>query len=86
MRAPGPGAGAGAGCGAGCQESAASGQTANPDPVQRSIARLAGLVRLYEEGRVRLHIRAAHRFTDAALPHRALDSGHGRGRLVLSGW
>ncbi|GAB2497811.1 NADP-dependent oxidoreductase [Nocardiopsis aegyptia] len=58
---------------------------AEPDGV-RSGARLAGLVRLYEEGRVRPHIRAAHRFTDAALAHRDLDSGHGRGKLVLTGW
>ncbi|MFE0178674.1 NADP-dependent oxidoreductase [Streptomyces sp. NPDC059002] len=49
----------------------------------RSADRLAELVKLYEQGLIKLHIRAAYPLADAADAHRDLETGHGRGKIVL---
>lgn len=49
----------------------------------RSASRLAEMVDLYERGLVRVHLRATLPLRDAALAHRDLDTGHGRGKIVL---
>ncbi|MFD6951156.1 alcohol dehydrogenase [Nocardiopsis sp. TSRI0078] len=50
----------------------------------RSAARLAEMVDLYERGLVRVHLRRTVPLRDAALAHRDLDTGHGRGKIVLT--
>ncbi len=50
----------------------------------RSAARLAELVKLYEEGALTLHIRAAYPLERAADAHRDVGSGHGRGKVVIT--
>lgn len=50
----------------------------------RSAARLAELVRLWEDGKLTLHIRAAYPLAEAAEAHRNVGSGHGRGKVVLT--
>ncbi|WP_017570694.1 NADP-dependent oxidoreductase [Nocardiopsis halotolerans] len=56
-----------------------------PEPAgPRSAARLAEMVDLYERGLIRVHVRRAVPLADAALAHRELDTGHGRGKIVLT--
>ncbi|MYU22893.1 NADP-dependent oxidoreductase [Streptomyces sp. SID8352] len=50
----------------------------------RSVERLLELIRLYEQGSIRIHIRNAHPLARAAEAHRELETGHGRGKLVLT--
>ncbi|MGW1818502.1 NADP-dependent oxidoreductase [Streptomyces sp. NPDC002125] len=50
---------------------------------RRSAARLAGLVSLYAQGVLRIHVRATYRLEEAAAAHRDVESGHGRGKVVL---
>ncbi len=50
----------------------------------RSAERLAELVGLYEQGKVDIHIRHAYPLKDAAEAHRDVESGHGRGKVVLT--
>lgn len=50
----------------------------------RSAARLAELVTLYEQGVLRLHLRATYPLEHAADAHRDVGSGHGRGKVVLT--
>ncbi|MCD0452136.1 NADP-dependent oxidoreductase [Actinocorallia sp. API 0066] len=50
----------------------------------RSAARLVELLDLYERGLLDLHIRAAYPLARAADAHRAIESGHGRGKIVLT--
>ncbi|WP_326807353.1 NADP-dependent oxidoreductase [Streptomyces sp. NBC_01775] len=50
----------------------------------RSAARLTELVKLYEEGALTLHIRAAYPLERAAEAHRDVGSGHGRGKVVIT--
>ncbi|MGW7081743.1 NADP-dependent oxidoreductase [Streptomyces sp. NPDC054871] len=50
----------------------------------RSVERLLELIEIYELGKIRLHIRNAYPLADAAEAHRELETGHGRGKLVLT--
>jgi NADPH:quinone reductase-like Zn-dependent oxidoreductase len=50
---------------------------------QRSAARLAGLVALWEAGDLRVVIRSIHPLGRAADAHREVETGHGRGKVVL---
>jgi len=49
----------------------------------RSARRLATLADLYAKGEVRFHVRRTYPLERAADAHRALESGHGRGKIVL---
>lgn len=50
---------------------------------KRSAAKLAGLVALYEQGRLRVTVSRTYRLDQAAEAHRAMESGHVRGKVVL---
>ncbi|MER7514098.1 NADP-dependent oxidoreductase [Streptomyces lavendulae] len=50
----------------------------------RSAERLAELVELYVRGKVNIHIREAYPLARAADAHRDVESGHGRGKVVLT--
>jgi NADPH:quinone reductase-like Zn-dependent oxidoreductase len=50
----------------------------------RSAARLAELAALYAKGDLRFHVRRAYPFTEAAAAHREIETGHGRGKIVLT--
>ncbi|AZM94127.1 MULTISPECIES: NADP-dependent oxidoreductase [Streptomyces] len=50
----------------------------------RSAERLAKLVDLYVQGKVNIHIREAYPLARAAEAHRDVESGHGRGKVVLT--
>ncbi|MFF1560763.1 NADP-dependent oxidoreductase [Streptomyces sp. NPDC058279] len=50
----------------------------------RSAARLAELVDLYEAGRLTVHLRATYPLERAADAHRDVETGHGRGKVVLT--
>lgn len=49
----------------------------------RSAARLASLAALYAAGELRFHVRHTYPLERAADAHRALETGHGRGKIVL---
>ncbi|MCR2806928.1 NADP-dependent oxidoreductase [Paenibacillus soyae] len=49
----------------------------------RSAARLAKLVELHAEGKLHLHIRQTFTLEQAGDAHRAIESRHGRGKIVL---
>lgn len=49
----------------------------------RSAARLAELAALYAKGDLRFPIRRAYPYTEAAAAHREIETGHGRGKIVL---
>ncbi|MGW7081745.1 NADP-dependent oxidoreductase [Streptomyces sp. NPDC054871] len=49
----------------------------------RSATRLAQLVDLYDEGAISVHIRGAYPLSEAAEAHRAVELGHGRGKIVI---
>ncbi|MBM7776353.1 NADPH:quinone reductase-like Zn-dependent oxidoreductase [Actinokineospora baliensis] len=49
----------------------------------RSAARLAALVDLYDRGLLRAHVRSHYPLAEAADAHRDVETGHGRGRVVL---
>jgi NADPH:quinone reductase-like Zn-dependent oxidoreductase len=49
----------------------------------RSAERLASLADLYAKGELRFHVRHTYPLERAADAHRALESGHGRGKIVL---
>ncbi len=50
---------------------------------RRSAARLADLMGRVERGELLIHIRDSYRLEDAADAHRDVESGHGRGKIVL---
>ena len=50
---------------------------------ERSAARLAELVALWERGALRVPIRARYALHNAAQAHRDVEYGHGRGKVVL---
>ncbi|MEV4345887.1 NADP-dependent oxidoreductase [Actinoplanes sp. NPDC049596] len=52
-------------------------------PPLRSRERLAELARMYADGQLRIHVRAAYPLTKAADAHRDVGSGHGRGKVVI---
>ncbi|MCP2267584.1 NADPH:quinone reductase [Actinokineospora diospyrosa] len=49
----------------------------------RSATRLAALVDLYDRGLLRAHVRSRYPLANAADAHREVETGHGRGRVVL---
>ncbi|RCW45432.1 NADP-dependent oxidoreductase [Paenibacillus prosopidis] len=49
----------------------------------RSASRLAELVQLYSEGKLRIHIRNTYPLSQASAAHREVETGHGRGKVVL---
>lgn len=51
---------------------------------QRSAERLTDLVRLYTEGGLRILVRATYPLEKAADAHRDVETGHGRGKVVLT--
>jgi NADPH:quinone reductase-like Zn-dependent oxidoreductase len=51
---------------------------------QRSVDRLTELVELYSKGKLQIHIRKAFPLHQAADAHREIESGHGRGKVVLT--
>ncbi|MBF6331232.1 NADP-dependent oxidoreductase [Nocardia transvalensis] len=50
---------------------------------QRSASRLAELVRLWERGSLRVHVRATYPLDRAAEAHRDVERGHGRGKVAV---
>ncbi|GIH93736.1 NADP-dependent oxidoreductase [Planobispora siamensis] len=52
-------------------------------PDKRSADRLAEAARLYEAGRLRIHVRGTFPLERAADAHRQVATGHGRGKTVL---
>ncbi|WIX84594.1 NADP-dependent oxidoreductase [Amycolatopsis sp. DG1A-15b] len=50
----------------------------------RSAARLAELAALYAKGDLRFLVRRAYPYTEAAAAHREIETGHGRGKIVLT--
>jgi NADPH:quinone reductase-like Zn-dependent oxidoreductase len=50
----------------------------------RSAARLAELAALYANGDLRFHVRRAYPYIEAAAAHREIETGHGRGEIVLT--
>ncbi|GHG23944.1 MULTISPECIES: NADP-dependent oxidoreductase [Amycolatopsis] len=50
----------------------------------RSAARLAELAALYAKGDLRFTVRRAYPYTEAAAAHREIETGHGRGKIVLT--
>jgi len=53
-------------------------------PATRSAARLASLAALYASGDLRFHLRRVYPLAEAADAHREVETGHGRGKVVLS--
>jgi NADPH:quinone reductase-like Zn-dependent oxidoreductase len=53
-------------------------------PFGRSNTRLAELANLYAEGRLSFHVRRTLPLERAADAHREIETGHGRGKLVLT--
>lgn len=51
---------------------------------KRSVDRLAELVELYSHGKLQIHIRKTFPLHRAADAHREIESGHGRGKVVLT--
>ncbi|XRQ04737.1 NADP-dependent oxidoreductase [Actinomadura welshii] len=52
-------------------------------PGKRSAVRVAEAARLYSEGRLHIHVRAAYPLAQAAEAHREVATTHGRGKAVL---
>ncbi|GAA1885522.1 NADP-dependent oxidoreductase [Actinomadura bangladeshensis] len=52
-------------------------------PTKRSVHRVAEAARFYDEGRLRIHVRASFPLDRAADAHREVATGHGRGKVVL---
>ncbi|MFI5592663.1 NADP-dependent oxidoreductase [Amycolatopsis sp. NPDC051758] len=50
----------------------------------RSAARLAELAALYAKGDLRFHVRRVYPYAEAAAAHREIETGHGRGKIVLT--
>ena len=53
-------------------------------PNKRSATRLAELADLYAEGKLSFHVRRVYDLGDAADAHREIETGHGRGKVVLA--
>ncbi|MGG4032116.1 NADP-dependent oxidoreductase [Paenibacillus cisolokensis] len=51
---------------------------------QRTAARLAELIAMHERGSLKVHIRSVYPLHRAADAHRDVESGHGRGKVVLT--
>ena len=55
----------------------------HPIRSQRSRERLQALVDLHDAGRLRVHVRDIYPLAYAAVAHRDVENGHGRGKVVL---
>jgi NADPH:quinone reductase-like Zn-dependent oxidoreductase len=53
-------------------------------PNLRSAARLAELADLHTQGKIRIHIRSTYPLERAADAHREVETGHGRGKVVIT--
>lgn len=53
-------------------------------PAARSAARLAELADRYAQGRLQFHVRRTYPLAKAADAHREMETGHGRGKIVLT--
>ncbi|RKS76904.1 NADPH:quinone reductase-like Zn-dependent oxidoreductase [Actinomadura pelletieri DSM 43383] len=53
-------------------------------PHKRSASRVADAARLYDEGRLKIHVRGVFPLDRAADAHREVATGHGRGKVVLA--
>ncbi|GIE88442.1 NADPH:quinone reductase [Actinoplanes regularis] len=53
-------------------------------PPSRSAARLAELADLHTRGQLRVHVRATYPLERAADAHRDVETGHGRGKVVIT--
>ncbi|MER7541762.1 NADP-dependent oxidoreductase [Spirillospora sp. NPDC127506] len=53
-------------------------------PEKRSASRVAEAARLYDEGRLHIHVRGVFPLERAADAHRKVATGHGRGKVVLT--
>ncbi|RFS81790.1 NADP-dependent oxidoreductase [Actinomadura spongiicola] len=53
-------------------------------PDKRSASRVADAARLYDEGRLKIHVRGVFPLERAADAHREVATGHGRGKVVLA--
>ncbi len=53
-------------------------------PNLRSAERLAGLADLHARGGLRIHVRSSYPLERAADAHREIETGHGRGKIVLT--
>ena len=51
---------------------------------QRSVERLIYLLTLYENGQLAVHVAEAIPFSRAAEAHRLIETGHVRGKVVLT--
>jgi enoyl reductase len=51
---------------------------------ERSRAKLESLTRLYEQGLLRIEVMKSFPLADAAAAHRLVESGHARGKVVLT--
>ncbi|MFI5912941.1 NADP-dependent oxidoreductase [Dactylosporangium sp. NPDC051541] len=51
---------------------------------RRSAEALAELIALYAEGRTQWHVRRVYPLEEAAAAHREIETGHGRGKIVLA--
>lgn len=50
---------------------------------ERSVAQLAGLTELWQEGRLRVEIAGTYPLEDASAAHRKVETGHVRGKVVI---
>ncbi|HEX5596948.1 MAG TPA: NADP-dependent oxidoreductase [Micromonosporaceae bacterium] len=50
---------------------------------KRSSEQLETVAELYARGKIKLHIRQAFPLAEAAAAHRSIETGHGRGKIVL---
>jgi NADPH:quinone reductase-like Zn-dependent oxidoreductase len=53
-------------------------------PALRSAARLAALVDLHQRAKLRIHVRHTYDLSAAADAHREVETGHGRGKVVIT--
>jgi NADPH:quinone reductase-like Zn-dependent oxidoreductase len=51
---------------------------------ERTAARLAELVELHARGKINIHLRHIFPFHQAEAAHRLIETGHGRGKIVLT--
>jgi NADPH:quinone reductase-like Zn-dependent oxidoreductase len=51
---------------------------------QRSAARLAEMVDLWEQGKLHIHVRRSYPLMQAADAHRDVETRHGRGKIILT--
>lgn len=51
---------------------------------QRSAKRLAELVQLHQDGKLRIHVRAAFPLEQIVQAHHEMETGHGKGKIVVT--